>query len=143
MNFNKLLAISVIVSFASLSFASSQNQLESKVNSLGKKIEELTKIIRESTISNKEMQSLVRNVTGEHMLTITEIIDLSMRELAEKGQENIDFLKNAGYALVNSPDGVKRLVNLNDLKKTSKFKLNKEFGEQKGKDEFISAFKKE
>ena len=141
MNFNKLLAISVIASLTSFSFASSENQSENRINNLEKKIEALTKVIQESTNSNKEMQSLVKNITEEHMLTITDIVDLSMRELAEKGQENINFLKNAGYALVDSPDGVKRLVNLNELKKTSEFKLNKKFEEQKGKDEFIAALK--
>ncbi len=142
MNFNKVLAIYVIASLMSLSLASPESQLENRIDNLEKKIEELIKVNKESTNSNKEMRSLVRDVAGEHMLTITEIIDLVMRELAEKGQENIDFLKNAGYALVESPDGVKRLVNLNELKKTSEFEINKKFEEQKGKEEFLEAFKR-
>lgn len=134
MNFNKLLAISVIASLTSLSFASSETQLQNKINDLEKKMEELIN-------SNKEMHYLVKDMAKEHMLTITDIVDLSTRELAQKAQENIDFLKNAGYGLVDCPDGVKRLVNINDLKKTNDFKLNKKFEDQKGKSEFIEALK--
>jgi len=141
MNFNKLLAISIIASLTSLSFASSENHLENKINNLEKKIDELIKVKQESTRSNQEMHYLVKDLVKEHMLTINEIIELAMKELDQKGQENIDFLKNAGYALVNCPDGVKRLVNLNDLKKINEFKLDKKFEDQKGKSEFIEAFK--
>lgn len=141
MNFNKLLAISIIASLTSLSFASPENQLENKINSLEKKVDELMKINQETTKSNQEMHYLVKDMTREHMLTINGIIELAMKELDQKGQENIDFLKNAGYALVNCPDGVKRLVNLKDLKKINEFKLDKKFEDQKGKSEFIGALK--
>lgn len=134
MNFNKLFAISVIAPLTSLSFASPETQLQNKINDLEKKMEELIN-------SNKEMQYLVKDMAKEHMLTITDIVDLSTRELAQKGQENIDFLKKAGYGLVDCPDGVKRLVNINDLKKMNEFKLNKKFKDQKGKSEFIEALK--
>lgn len=141
MNFNKLLAISIIASLTSLSFASPENQLENEINNLEKKIDELMKINQETTRSNQEMHYLVKDLLKEHILTINGIIGLAVKELDQKGQENIDFLKKAGYALANCPDGVKRLVNLNDLKKINEFKLNKKFEDQKGKSEFIEALK--
>ena len=141
MNFNKLLAISFIVSLTSLSFASSENQLENRVDSLEKKIDQLVKLNKECINSNKEMHSLVKGVTGEHMQAINEIVDLSIKEMAEEAQKNIDFLKNEGYVFVESPDGNKHLVNSNELKKTSEFKLYKKFEDQKGKEEFLAAFR--
>ena len=141
MNFNKLLIISFIASLTSLSFASNENQLENRVDSLEKKIDQLVKLNKECINSNKEMHSLVKGVTGEHMQAITEIVDLSIKEMAEEAQKNIDFLRNEGYAFVESSDGIKRLVNLNDLKKTGEFKFYKKFEDQKGKEEFLSAFR--